>query len=67
MSAWQSNPIHVDGIDLQIHASADGVTFGKMVDGVYASDLLLTPEEAQELITALTIGLAECLEAQGRS
>lgn len=54
MSNWQSTPIPVDGIELQVHAAQDGVTFGKLVDGVYASDLLLTPEQAMELAEALT-------------
>lgn len=64
MSNWQSTPIPVDGIEVQANAAQDGVTFGKLVDGVYASDLLLTPEQAMELADALTEGAAKCLAAR---
>lgn len=67
MSTWQSSPIQVDGIELQIHASDAGVTFGKMIDGIYASDLLLDPSQTLQLIEALTLGVTECLKAQGRA
>ena len=53
MPTWQSQPIHVDGIDVQVHVTAEGVTFGKLVDGVYSSDLLLTSEQARDLGYAL--------------
>jgi hypothetical protein len=56
MQAWQSNTTLVDGIELQIHASDEGVTLGKLVDGVYASDLLLTPDQARALAVALIDG-----------
>lgn len=65
MQAWQSNTIPVDGIEIQIHASDEGVTFGKLVDGVYASDLLLTPEQAMELADALTEAATACIAARG--
>jgi hypothetical protein len=61
MNIWQSNPIAVDGISLQVHASTEGVDIGKVADTVYSSDLLLTPEQAMELADALTEGAAKCL------
>ena len=67
MNIWKSNPIDVDGIEVQVQASADGVTFGKTVEGVYASDLLLTPEQACNLAEALTQAAAKCLAAGGKS
>lgn len=65
MATWKSKPIEVDGIQLQIHVSDDGVTLGKIHDGVYSSDLLLTPEQAMELADALTQAAAKCLAARG--
>jgi hypothetical protein len=56
MSDWQSNPIHVDEIEVRVHASTNGVTFGKVVDGIYSSDLLLTPDQARTLAVALIDG-----------
>lgn len=67
MSDWQSTPVPVDGIEVQVHAARDGVTFGKLVDGVYASDLLLTPEQACDIAEALTTGAAKCLAARGEA
>lgn len=37
-----------DGLLVETRASLEGVTVGKQVDGVYASDMLLTPEQALE-------------------
>lgn len=54
MRNWQSQPIHVNGIELLVHASDEGVTIGKTVDGVYSSDLLLTGDEAMALADAIT-------------
>lgn len=56
MKTWQSTPIAVDGIEVQIRSNESGVTFGKTVEGVYASDLLLTPDEARRLARALLEG-----------
>lgn len=56
MNAWQSNPIPVNGVQIQIQANKDGVTFGKSVDGTYASDLLLSPDEARSVAYALIEG-----------
>ena len=67
MPIWHSNLIHIDGLDVQAHAGVEGVTFGKMVDGVYASDLLMTPDQAQQVIDGLTAAKAKCLEARGQS
>lgn len=67
MSAWTSTPIHIDGIDLQVSSSVDGVTVGRTIDGVYASDLLLTPEQAMEIAEALTEGAAKCLSDRGEA
>lgn len=47
--AWQSKPITIDGIEVQVHADEDGVTFGKIVDEVYASDLVLTTAQARQI------------------
>lgn len=65
MSTWQSNLIAVDGIEVRVHASVEGVTLGKLVDGIYASDLVLTPEQAMELADALTEGATACIAARG--
>lgn len=64
MSTWQSSPIPVDGIEVRVHADADGVTLGKLVDGIYASDLVLTPEQAMQIADALTEGATRCLTAR---
>lgn len=64
---WTSNPIAVNGIEVQVQASDDGVTVGKTVDGIYASDLLLTPEIAMQLADALTQGAAKCLAERGEA
>jgi hypothetical protein len=65
MSTWQSSSIHIGDIEARVHASDEGVTLGKLVDGVYASDLQLTPEQACALADALTEGVARCLAARG--
>lgn len=64
-ATWQSPPVRVDGIDVSVHATPRGVIFGKLSDGVYSSDLLLTPEQAMELADALTQAAAKCLAARG--
>ena len=65
MSNWQSNTIEVDGFEVRVDASADGVDLGKVSGGIYASDLLLTPEQAMALADALTEGATRCLAARG--
>ena len=64
MSNWQSNPIEVEGFEIRVDAGANGVDLGKVMSGVYASDLLLTPEQAIELAEALTTGAAKCFAAR---
>jgi len=64
MSNWQSNTIEVDGFEVRVDASADGVDLGKVSGGIYASDLLLTPEQAMALADALTEGATRCLAAR---
>jgi hypothetical protein len=64
MSNWQSSPIKVDGFELRVDSSNNGVDLGKVSGGIYASDLLLTPEQAMELADALTQGAAHCLAAR---
>jgi hypothetical protein len=46
----------VDGFEVQVHATAEKVDLGKTVDGVYGSDLLLTPDQARTLAVALIDG-----------
>ncbi|MEW9623250.1 hypothetical protein [Rhodanobacter geophilus] len=58
-TTWQSTPIPVDGIEAQVYASADGVTLGMVVNGTYASDLLLTPKQARQLAADLQAGAHE--------
>ena len=70
MSTWQSETINVNGLDLQVQADAEGVNLGKTVDGIYASDLKLTDEQARELAYNLTIAArkhraAKLLAARG--
>lgn len=67
MSNWQSNPIEVEGFEIRVDAGANGVDLGKVMSGVYASDLLLTPEQAIELAEALTTGAAKCFAARGEA
>jgi hypothetical protein len=64
MATWQSNPIAVDGVEVQVQASVEGVTLGKSVDGVYASDLLLTAEQTDALIAVLAEGKVQHLAAR---
>lgn len=64
MSNWQSNTIEVDGFEVRVDASADGVDLGKVSGGIYASDLLLTPEQAMAIADALTEGATRCLAAR---
>lgn len=57
---WTSNPIHlVEGLVIEVRASSDGVTIAKQVDGVYASDMLLTAAQASELADALRAAAAK--------
>lgn len=47
---YQSPTIHIDGIELSVHANAEGVTLVRTVDGVYASDLVIeSPDLAAHL------------------
>ena len=63
-TSWQSAPIQIDGITVDVRADANGVELGKTVDGLYASDLHLTPEQARAIAGALTEGAARCLAAR---
>jgi hypothetical protein len=56
MSIWQSNPIEVDGMTVDVRAEAGSVTQGRTVGDVYASDLQLTPDQARALAVALIDG-----------
>ncbi|MGC1550809.1 MAG: hypothetical protein WA777_19985 [Rhodanobacter sp.] len=64
MEIWQSASIQIDGMTIDVRANRDGVTSGRMVNGVYASDLLMSPEQAIEYAEALTEGAAHCLAAR---
>lgn len=63
MATWQSNPIAVDGFDLSVHAGARGVILGRVLDGVYGEDLLLTADQTDALIAALAEGKRRHLAA----
>lgn len=66
MTTWTSKPIHIsDDLLIDVQASSEGVTCRKSVEGVYASDLLLTPEQATQYGQALTTGAAKSLAMKG--
>lgn len=60
---WQSNPIAVDGFELRISTADGRVNLGRISDGIYASDFLLTPDQTRRLARALLEG-ADKAEAQ---
>jgi hypothetical protein len=65
---YQSKPIHVDGILIDVRTNEAGkVIIGKQVGDVYAADTALTPEQAMELSDYLTEGAAKCLAARGEA
>jgi hypothetical protein len=62
---WTSAPLVLaDGLVVETRASLDGVTTGKQVDGVYASDTLMTPEQAMQHADDLTRAAAIVLQAR---
>jgi hypothetical protein len=62
MQQWTSSQIQLsDGLVVEVRASAEGVTAGKQVDGVFASDTLYTPEQADQLGRYLIEGAARSL------
>jgi hypothetical protein len=66
MTTWTSAPIHVaDDLLIDVQASSEGVTCRKSVDGVYASDLLLTPDQAKQYGQALIEGSAHSRAMKG--
>lgn len=59
MTTWTSNPIHIsDDLVIDVQATSEGVVIRKSVEGVYASDVLLTQEQAEQYGKALTEGAA---------
>jgi hypothetical protein len=57
VSIWQSNPIQIDGILMDVRANEAGnVVVGKQVGDVYAADTSLTPDQARTLAVALIDG-----------
>ncbi len=59
MTTWTSKPIHIsEDLHIDVQANEEGVTCRKSVEGVYASDLLLTPEQAEQYGKALIEGAA---------
>lgn len=67
-TTWASNPIQIrDELKVDVKASAESVTFGTYNDAVQASDLVLTPEQAIQIATALIEGAAKCLAARGEA
>jgi hypothetical protein len=64
MSIWQSTPIQIDGILMDVRTTESGnVVVGKEVGDVYAADTSLTPDQARTLAVALIDG-ADHAEAQ---
>ena len=47
MATWQSNPIAVDGFELRIEAIDERVNLGRIFNGIYSNDFLLTPDQAE--------------------
>ena len=64
MPTWKSNPIPVDGVQVQVHASDEGVVLGKSVQGIYASDLRCSPDQARSIAYAL---IEAANRAEGKS
>jgi hypothetical protein len=64
-NTWTSEEIRIDGMTLRVEADAQGVTAGRTVDGVYASDLHLTADEAVQYANALNAGAAQCRAMRG--
>jgi hypothetical protein len=57
MSIWQSTPIQIDGILMDVRTTESGnVVVGKEVGEVYAADTSLTPDQARTLAVALIDG-----------
>lgn len=57
---WSSKPIQINGVCVDVHASAEGVVLGESAGTVLATDLHMPPEKADELAKALTQGSAKC-------
>jgi hypothetical protein len=54
VTTWTSEPIHLSAdLAVDVQATAEGVTCRKSVEGVYASDVLLTAEQAEQYGKAL--------------
>lgn len=61
---WQSKPITVDGIAMDVRTNTAGkVVIGKQIGDVYAADLALTPDQARSIACALIEGADK---AEGR-
>jgi hypothetical protein len=62
MNTWTSEPIHLShDLFVDVQASEDGVTCRKSVEGVYASESLLTPEQSKQYGEYLIEGAARSL------
>lgn len=62
MTTWTSEVIHLSAdLAVDVQATEDGVTCRKSVEGVYASDVLLTAEQAEQYGKALIEGAAHSL------
>lgn len=65
-TTWQSKAIHLAAeLEIQVHADGEDVTLGTVVDGVYSSDLLLTPDQARTLAADLLAGAHEAESVAG--
>jgi hypothetical protein len=66
VTTWTSEAIHIsDDLLIDVQATSEGVTCRKSVEGVYASDLLLTPEQAKQYGQALIEGSAHSRAMKG--
>jgi hypothetical protein len=65
-TTWSSNPIQLtETIFVDVHASAEGVTFGESANHTIATDTHLSPDQARSIAYALLQGADECERAQG--
>jgi hypothetical protein len=64
-TTWSSNPIQLtETVFVDVHATADGVTFGESANHTIAADTHLTPDQARSIAYALLQGADECEKAR---
>ncbi len=65
---WNSKTIHLtQEVSVDVSASVEGVILGEQANHVFASDLKLTAEKADELGNALIEGARHVRAAQGEA